>query len=227
MSKTSEEWFLSGEGDAWWNRNQNALAQSERLERDPVVRALELFGAKPRRVLEIGAANGYRLNALRILFGCEVAGIEPSERAVEAGRKEFDAVDLRRGLAHELPFENASFDLVIVNFVLHWVGRPHLLRVVAEMDRVTQNGGLLLIGDFAPAAPHLVAYHHLPGADVWTWKQDYASLFCASQLYELAGTLRFDHQTLEWSADAPSAERASITLLHKNCGGLHAETASP
>jgi SAM-dependent methyltransferase len=48
----------------------------------------------------------------------------------------------------ELPAEDASFDLVTVHQVLHYLDDPG--RAVAEAARVLKRGGTLLIADFAP-----------------------------------------------------------------------------
>jgi SAM-dependent methyltransferase len=111
--------------------------------------------------------------------------VEISADAIGDGRKRYPDIEFLSGLACDLPVETGrQLDLVIISFVLHWIDRSTLLRSVAEIDRVVRPLGHLVIADFLRAAPERVDYHHLPGADVWTYKQDYAEVFVASSLYE-------------------------------------------
>src|SRR5262249_32600907 len=131
------------------------------------------------------------------------------------------------GMASELPLDaQARFDLVIVNFVFHWVDRSTLLRSVAEIDRVLPDGGFLLIGDFYPLLPQRVRYHHLPEQDVWTSKQNYGDIFLSSNLYEMIAFYSFDHATHGLRRDIAPEDRAQVALLRKRLDGRY-QTASP
>lgn len=220
---TQDQVFSTGEGDRWFLRNRSALADADRLVDDPVIRLLEITALMPERVLEIGASNGYRLHALHARMNCEVTAVEPSQEAIDDGRRKYPAVTFFSGLASDIPIdENARFDLVIVNFVLHWVDRSTLLRSVAEIDRMVADGGYLLIGDFYPVRPERVAYHHLPGTDVATYKQSYADIFIASVLYEEVAALTFDHTNHQIRPDADGDNRIRVSLLRKSLHGKYA-----
>jgi SAM-dependent methyltransferase len=223
-----DEAFLRGEADAWFARNRAALVPESLPGRDPVLVLLARAGLRPREVVEVGAANGYRLAALCRCHPCNATAVEPSGQALADGRARFPEVHFLQGMAHHMPgLEDGRCDLVIVNFVMHWVERALLLRTAAEIDRVLQDGGYLLVGDFYPEAPQRVRYHHLPHAEVWTYKQDYPQLWLASQLYEEVGSLTFDHDTLALSVPADSARNGRVTLLRKSLAGGHRPTALP
>ena len=208
--------FLSGEGDNWFRRNQQALSPDQAAQGDWAVRLLREHGVRPRRALEIGPSNGYRLECLRREFGCEVEGVEPSAAAVADAAARFPAVRLHRGLSHELGrWADGHFDLVLLCVMMHWIDRRHLLRTVAEVDRVLADGGHLFISDFLPAAPHRVRYHHLPGEEAWTYKQDYPALWLSSHLYSVVRQVTFDHGTQEAGDDIDPAHRCHATLLKK------------
>jgi SAM-dependent methyltransferase len=214
--------FLHGEGDAWFLRNRQHLADEGHGEQDPVVRLLDGAGVRPTAALEVGASNGWRLAALVRRFGCAATAVEPSPLAVRDGEARFSAVRFVRGQAHDLAgLADGSFDLAVVNFVLHWVDRRALLRSVAEIDRVLRDGGWLVVGDFDPPAPQRVRYHHRPDADVWTYKQDYPAIWLASELYEEAASLRFHHATRVVSDGVEPAQRGRVSLLRKVAGGRH------
>ena len=155
---TQDRIFREAEGDNWFLRNREALLEEQRIEQDPIVRILRLTGVTPTSVLEIGSSNGFRLEYLRTIFNCRVKGIEPSRAAIADGQSRYPEVTFVEGVASHLPLDDQSFhDLVIVNFVLHWVDRSTLLQSIAEMDRVLADGGYLVIGDFHPSNPQRVA----------------------------------------------------------------------
>lgn len=213
---TQDDIFFHGEGDRWLARNQSALNDKERLAHDPVIRVLALMDLAPQNVLEVGASNGYRLQELHRRYHCRVTAVEPSDEAIKNGQANYPAVRFLRGTAAQLPIvEEREFDLVIVNFVLHWIDRTTLMCSAAELDRMLQDGGCLLIGDFHPPRPQRVAYHHLPGQDVWTYKQNYSDLFVASNIYESVGVFSFDHATLAMRSDVNPHDRTQVVLLRK------------
>jgi len=211
-----DEIFLKSEGDRWLARNKDAISNPEYLVNDQVIGTMMMMKLAPQSVLEIGASNGWRLHEIGRRFGCSVTAVEPSSTAIQDGQARFPSVQFLRGTASALPFDHAAqFDLVILNFVLHWVDRSTLLRAVAEIDRVLADGGFLLIGDFHPALPQRVRYHHLPDQEVWTYKQNYADIFLASNLYETTVSYSFDHDTHTLRSNVPPADRAQVTLLRK------------
>jgi SAM-dependent methyltransferase len=208
--------FAEHEGNQWFERNSAALSHADRLRHDPVLRLIDLAGLMPVQVLEIGASNGYRLQTLHTTYGCAATAVEPSLAAINDGRARYPAIRFVQGVANDIPLAATErFDLVIVNFVLHWIDRTTLLRSVAEIDRLVQDGGYLIIGDFYPAAPERVPYHHLPQAGIWTYKQDYPQLFLASNLYALVAQHAFHHATQQFQADVAPNERAQVALLRK------------
>jgi SAM-dependent methyltransferase len=217
--------FVQGEADRWFQRNREAILSRNVAERDPPLRLLLDSGLRPTNCLEVGAANGFRLEAIRQQFGCRVTAVDPSVAAIGDGRERFPQVRFVHGLAHALTeLADGEFDLVLVSFVLHWVDRARLLRSVAELDRVLADGGHLLVADFNPGEPQRVRYHHLPDQDVWTYKQDYPALWQASCLYRPVGHRDYDHRSLEFAASVPPEHRCAVTLLRKETRGLYKES---
>jgi ubiquinone/menaquinone biosynthesis C-methylase UbiE len=154
--------------------------------------------------------------------------VEPSRQAIQDGQAQFPDVEFLRGTASELPVgAQAGFDLIIVNFVLHWVDRSTLLRSVAEIDRVLADGGFLVIGDFCPSLPQRVRYHHLPEQEVWTYKQNYGDIFLASNLYEMIASYSFDHSTHALRSDVRPQDRAQVSLLRKCMLGRYQNASLP
>jgi SAM-dependent methyltransferase len=206
--------FTRSEGDQWFKRNKSTLDRLD-PETDLPLKIIELNRLQPRSVLEVGAANGFRLAAISERYGAKAVAVEPSADAVNDGKVKFPSVQFVRGEISAIPLRQ-SFDLVIINFVFHWVDRTRLLRSIAEIDRVLENGGFLIISDFYPSYPTKVRYHHLPeSSDVFTYKQNYSEPFLASGLYQLVHLLTADHSSKVFGGSVPKYERIGAWLLRK------------
>lgn len=202
--------FLKKEGDGWFKRNLNVLGDSF----DVPSYLIELYNLKPKKVLEIGCSNGWRLAKIGDKSGAECFGLEPSLKAIKDGQRKYPKIKFKRGLASLLPFKE-KFDLVIINFVLHWVDRGSLLKTIAEIDRVLSKNGFLIIGDFLPDYPVRNHYHHLPKQKVYTYKQDYAEIFTSSRLYGLVAKTIFNHGNKAGFSLAKSQDQCVCCLLRK------------
>jgi ubiquinone/menaquinone biosynthesis C-methylase UbiE len=66
-------------------------------------------------------------------------GIDFSEKMVAIAKRMFPEIRFRQSDAHDLPFEDASFDRVLMNFGLLHVSHPE--RACAEACRVLKPGG--------------------------------------------------------------------------------------
>lgn len=214
--------FVCAEADRWFARNRTALHDFD-AELDLPLRLIGLYQLRPRHVLEVGAANGVRLAALNRRTGATAVAVEPSAEAVVDGRRHYPAVKFVRGTAAAVPLK-ANFDLVIVNFVFHWIDRASLLQSVAEVDRLVQDCGYLLIGDFYPSNHYRVRYHHRPDEKLYTYKQNYAAAFLASGLYHPVALLTADHASKALSAETPESERIGSWLLRKESRAHYIES---
>ena len=132
--------------------------------------ALDLAGLTPGiRVLDLGSGSGTDSFAAAHLVGPtgQVTGIDMTdEQRVKADRLRGDATHLRfvPGRLEDLPFDDASFDVVISNGVVNLC--PDKARVFAEAARVLAPGGRLAVAD-------IVATRPLPetvtcNADLWS-----------------------------------------------------------
>jgi ubiquinone/menaquinone biosynthesis C-methylase UbiE len=99
------------------------------------------------RSLEIGAGTGYfSLNLLRAGLIGEATCSDISPGMLEALRQNAQSIGLEvataQADAERLPFEDASFDLVLGHAVLHHI--PDLPRAFAEFERVLRPGGTVV-----------------------------------------------------------------------------------
>lgn len=172
--------FLADEADQWFERNKLALSPDRS---DNVVEAISAAGIRPRSVLEIGCANGWRLNRLHQLFGAACVGVDPSSKAITQGIETFPGLDLRVGSADELPGDAGEYDLVIFGFCFYLIDPILHFRCVAEADRVLLDNGFLVISDFLAPIPYHNVYSHREG--VRSFKLDFSRYFLAHPAYNL------------------------------------------
>jgi SAM-dependent methyltransferase len=213
--------FIRSEGDRWFDRNRAALEVFQ-AGSDLPLKLLELYDLRPERALEIGAANGFRLAAIEKRSGGQVVAVEPSAQAIADGLTKFPCVHFVRGSANHIPLKR-RFELIIVNFVFHWIDRANLLCVVSEIDRLLEDGGFLIIGDFQPVNRLRVPYHHLENGAVRTYKQSYAEVFLASGMYHSVSFLTGHHAAKKLDPRANEHERIAAWLLRKDMQGHYVE----
>lgn len=114
---------------------------------------IELVGPGPGVLLDIGVGSGQLIPPL-LEGGWTVHGVDPAPTMLEHARKRAPeaAARLLHGRAEELPYEDASFDVVVALAVLEYTDME---RSVPEVARVLRPGGravLCLRNGRAPSA---------------------------------------------------------------------------
>lgn len=211
-----DEIFKEFEGDGWFDRNKYNIGSEETVSSDLPIKLIELYNLKPKRCLEIGCSNGWRLNEIYKRLKCDCIGIEPSKKAIEDGKNKFKNIKFYNSTADSIPLDNESVDLVIINFVFHWIDRRRLLKAIYEIDRVLMDEKYLIIGDFYPNCPTKVKYHHLPNENLFTFKQNYTDIFISTSYYKMIAFLSANHETHELTTDVNSDSRIMTALLQKD-----------
>jgi trans-aconitate methyltransferase len=98
---------------------------------------VEWLAARPgERILDLGCGDG-QLTARLAEAGVDVRGVDASPAMVAAARAKGIAAD--EAPAEKLPYDDASFDAVFSNAVLHWVRDQDAM--MAEVHRVLKPGG--------------------------------------------------------------------------------------
>jgi|SRR5688572_15970006 len=99
-------------------------------------------------VLDIGCGTGELLVRLAAKYpAARLAGLDPVPAMLEKARHKLsDKVELRAGWANELPWSDASFDVVVSCNMFHYITHP--VEAVQEMERVLRPGGRMVITDW-------------------------------------------------------------------------------
>src|SRR5215469_16627025 len=89
-------------------------------------------------VLDVACGPGY-VSVAAEQSGAVPTGIDFSEKMVAIAKRMFPTIRFKQGDAHDLPFEDDSFDRVLMNFGLLHVSHPE--KACAEACRVLKRGG--------------------------------------------------------------------------------------
>jgi ubiquinone/menaquinone biosynthesis C-methylase UbiE len=120
------------EGDITRLRNPERIA---RLEVERVV-TLCLEGVQIKRVLDVGTGTGLFAEAFA-KRGLAVSGVDVNPEMLPAARTYVPAGDFREATAEELPFVDATFDLIFMGLLLH--ESDERLQVLSEARRVART----------------------------------------------------------------------------------------
>lgn len=109
---------------------------------DQITKAAE---DKKLKLLDVGSGDGVALYLLsKRLPDAELYGIDPALEALEVARKSISRANFTQGEAHELPFENDFFDIVISSDVIEHVESP--AKMLEEIKRVAKDDATIVIG---------------------------------------------------------------------------------
>lgn len=143
------------------------------------------------RILDVGCGTGNVLKEL-VNGSRQLYGVDLSEKMVEIAKERLkDNAVIEAADAKELPFENASFDILLCNASFHHYPQPKA--VLEEMGRVLRPGGILLIGEgyaFQPFRTFLNIYFR------FSHRGDYRS-YGMKELKNLCGCAGFEEITIE------------------------------
>jgi ubiquinone/menaquinone biosynthesis C-methylase UbiE len=179
------------------------------------------FGISPgMKVLDLGCGDGTTaLPAARL--GADVLGVDIARNLVDAGNKRAEAEGLtncrfREGDATELnSLADDYFDLTVSIFGAMFAPKP--FDVASEMTRVTRTGGRIIMGNWIPNDPTLVAqilkissaYTPPPPEDfvspmTWGIEDNVIERFTAAGVP--AGQISFDRETFVFNAPCTPSE---------------------
>jgi ubiquinone/menaquinone biosynthesis C-methylase UbiE len=126
----------AAEYDTWFLQNRNVLQSEVEL----------LAGAlkKPGRALSVGCGSGLFEMILRDGHDIDIRfGVEPAAGMAEIATKR--GMEVQIGPAEELPFDDDSFDTVVLNGTPSYIG--DLKKALSEAHRVLRSGGHIVVAD--------------------------------------------------------------------------------
>jgi len=142
----------------WEKGDFTRIAESMRESGEALIHRLGI--EKGMKVLDLGCGDGTTAVPAAKL-GADVLGVDIAQNLVEAGNRRAKEMGLTKcrfqegdaSNLHEL--KDQSFDLVVSIFGAMFAPKPH--DVAKEMVRVTRPGGRIVMGNWIPGDPTLVA----------------------------------------------------------------------
>src|ERR1700760_3270430 len=142
----------------WEKGDFTQIAQSMRKSGELTISSLGV--TKGLDVLDLGCGDGTTAVPAAVL-GARVVGVDIASNLVAAGKKRAEEAGLsncqfQQGDASDLhELRDKSFDLVVSMFGAMFAPRP--FDVAKEMVRVSRSGGRIVMGNWIPGDPTLVA----------------------------------------------------------------------
>ncbi len=122
-----------------------------------LMRRSGLWSLQDLDILDVGCGTGGELRRMTTLGAdpARMSGIDLMEARIDEARRVLPAAQFAVGSAHELPFPDASFDLVTQFVVFSSVVHAGLRQAIArEMVRVLRPNGRILWYDIRSLRPH-------------------------------------------------------------------------
>lgn len=123
-------------------------------------------------ILEVGANIGLELEFLRRAGFSKLTGVEINSYAVEQAKKIHPEVIVIEGSGFDLPFDDASFDLVFTSGVLIHISPSDVKDIISQMHRISRR----YIWGFEYYAPAYTEVTYRGNQDL-LWKTDFCKLF--------------------------------------------------
>ncbi len=201
----------------------SAIDEVHTRGREATVEVADLVSFTPElNVLDVGSGIGGPARYIARTFGCRVTGIDLTPAFCDAATKLTELVDLQDqvsfqvGSALDMPFENASFDLVwTIQMQMNIADKPALYR---EMARVLRPGGRLVFQDIV-AGPGGPIHTPVP----WASEPGQSFLAMPGDLRAMIAGAGFEE--LSWR-DASDAHRVSYAEGDRKSAARNASGAS-
>lgn len=96
-------------------------------------------------VLDLGCGRGATVNYLYVKHHIKAVGIDPSEKLIQAAKKEYGYADFLLGKGENLPFEDESFNCVFAECTLSLM--DNFDEAIKQVFRVLKKDGWFIITD--------------------------------------------------------------------------------
>ena len=177
--------LLKKEADNYFKRNIKKLS-SQSFNNNFTLESLKISKINPKKILEIGCLNGYRIEQLRQYYvnkkkKADCFGIDLSKLAINDGKKKFPKIRLYERSSLNLVNMKHKFDLIICDF-LYLLDRELIFEQFDQIYKCLNKDGYLLISDFEPLFPHFNINNKKK--NFFSFKVNYSNFLLSSNLFK-------------------------------------------
>ena len=141
------------EADKYFIRNLDFFNSSKNDYR--IIDLIKVNKIRPNSILEIGCANGIKLNEYQINLKSKINyGIDLSSKAIKSGRKKFKKLKLIKLSSLEIEKIKMKFDLIICGFFLYLLDREEIFKQFDLIHKKLNKDGYLIVQDCDPLFKH-------------------------------------------------------------------------
>lgn len=197
----AERWF--GAHAEEWDKIRSLHVPEAEVEQA----IADVLGEKLGRLVDIGTGTGRVLELLGPAADVAI-GIDRSPEMLRIARAKLDgcAYELRQGDINAMPLDDASADTITLHQVLHFLPAP--ASAIAECARLLDDGGTLLIVDFAPHEREELRLEHAHARLGFSDEQIAGWLNAAGLTLSETRTLEGGELTIKlWRAERRSADK--------------------
>ena len=206
------------EGDNYFKRNINFynLSKKPLVEGGEDLRIIDLIkqnNLKPKSILEIGCANGIKLNQYQDSLKTNINyGIDLSSKAINFGKKKYKKLKLLKLSSLEINKIKKNFDLIICGFFLYLLDREEIFNQFNLIYKKLTINGYLIINDFDPLFKHTNTSVH--NKNLKSFKMSYDNFLEESGLFKVIYKIRNNWKSVNDKKKFKSDETC-LTLYKK------------
>tara|TARA_Y100000816_G_C25924099_1_gene481888 strand:- start:23 stop:694 length:672 start_codon:yes stop_codon:yes gene_type:complete len=201
------------EADKFFMRNKSYYTnQSSDWFDKKIFDLIKINYIKAKNILEIGCANGNRLNQYSKLCNSKKSyGIDVSKIAILNGKRIYKNLKLLNISSIEINKIKINFDLIICGFFLYHLDRELIFKQFDLIHNKLSKNGLLLIWDFDPLFKH--SNKDLNSKKLTSFKMSYDNFLTESGLFETI----YKHKFITPTKDKRKfkSDSVSLTLFKK------------
>ena len=177
-----------------------------------IVNLIKINNLNAEKVLEIGCANGNKLNQYsKLLKSKKNYGVDLSKKAILNGKKKYKNLNLLNISSLEIDKIKLNFDLIICGFFLYQLDRELIFQQFDLISKKLNKEGFLLIVDFDPLFKH--SNKDFNEKSLVSYKMSYDNFLVESGLFEVI--YKFKYKTLSRDKKQFKSDTISLTLFRK------------
>ena len=177
-----------------------------------IINLIKLNNLNADKVLEIGCANGNKLNQYsKLLKSKKNYGVDLSKKAILNGKKKYKNLNLLNISSLEIDKIKLNFDLIICGFFLYHLDRELLFQQFDLISKKLNKKGFLLIVDFDPLFKH--SNKDFNEKNLVAYKMSYDNFLVESGLFEVIYKLKYKTSTNDKRQF--KSDTVSMTLFRK------------
>ena len=200
-NKAADKYFL-----------RNIHLYNNELFDQKIVNLVKINNIIADKVLEIGCANGNKLNQYsKILKSKKNYGVDLSKKAILNGKKKYKNLNLFNINSLEIDKIKLNFDLIICGFFLYHLDRELIFQQFDLISKKLNKKGFLLIVDFDPLFKH--SNKDFNEKNLVAYKMSYDNFLVESGLFEVIYKLKYKTSTNDKRQF--KSDTVSMTLFRK------------